>query len=171
MTFNERIPQAGRAMAALASLFACGATLAQEIQNTSAYTSPENSVSIGAGVSSGDHKDRTRFGLFNGLRKDDTNLLLDFNYSGRDPNAGRWMTIQGRNLGLDNRELGFDYRHLGDFRLKVDYGEITRHDPRVINTSLQGAGTTTPTVSLLATPGTGQDLNLELKRTMIGQLF
>jgi len=168
MTFNARIPHSARAMAALAALFACGATPAQEIQNTAAYTSPENSVSVGAGVSSGDHKDRTRFGIFNGLRENDANLLLDFNYGSRDANSGRWMTFQGRNIGLDNRELGIDYRNLGDFRLKIDYGEITRHDPRIINTSLQGAGTTTPTVSLLATPGTGQDLNLELKRKALG---
>ncbi len=168
MTKNERIPRSSRAMAGLAAALACSATLAQEIQSTPAYTSPENSVSVGAGFSSGDQKDRTRFGLFNGLREDDTNLLLDFNYSGRDANAGRWTTLQGRNLGLDNRELGLDYRHLGDFRLKVDYSEITRHDPRIINSSLQGAGSTTPTVSLLATPGTGQDINLELKRKALG---
>ena len=168
MTKTERIPRSGPVIAGLAAALACSATPAQDIQNTAAYTSPENSVSVGAGISSGDHRDRTRFGLFNGLRERDANLLLDFNYSGRDPNAGRWVTIQGRNLGLDNRELGFDYRHLGDFRLKVDYGEITRHDPRIINTSLQGAGTTTPTVSLLATPGTGQELNLELKRKALG---
>jgi MtrB/PioB family decaheme-associated outer membrane protein len=168
MTQTARIPRSSLAMAGLAAAFACGATLAQEIQNTAAYVSPENSVSIGAGISSGDQSDRTRFGLFNGLRENDGNLLLDFNYSGRDSNSGRWMTLQGRNLGLDSRELRFDYRHLGDFRLKVDYGEITRHDPRIINSSLQGSGTTTPTVSLLGTPGTGQELNLELKRKALG---
>ncbi|HEY6966257.1 MAG TPA: MtrB/PioB family decaheme-associated outer membrane protein [Burkholderiales bacterium] len=168
MTKNARIPRSSLATAGLAAALACSAALAQEIQSTPAYTSPENSVSVGAGFSSGDQSDRTRFGLFNGLREHDTNLLLDFNYSGRDSAAGKWMTLQGRNLGLDNRELGFDYRQLGDFRFKADYSEITRHDPRIINSSLQGAGTTTPTVSLLATPGTGQDINLELKRKALG---
>jgi MtrB/PioB family decaheme-associated outer membrane protein len=80
------------------------------------------------------------------------------------------MSLEGRNLGLDNRELGYSYRRLGDLKFNVDYSEITRHDPRTINTSLVGAGTTTPTVSLLATPKTGQDLNLELKRKSIGLL-
>ena len=168
MTLFARTPLLSRSMAAVAAGLLSSAALAQEIQNTEAYTSPENSVSIGAGVSSGDHKDRTRFGLYNGLREDRGNLLFDFNYSSKDANSGRWMILEGRNIGLDNRELGFTYRNLGDFKLKVDYGEITRHDPRVINTSLTGAGTTTPTVSLLATPGTGQDLNLELKRKGLG---
>jgi MtrB/PioB family decaheme-associated outer membrane protein len=46
----------------------------------------------------------------------------------------------------------------------VGYSELVRHDPRTINTNLQGAGTTKPTVVSLAAPGTGNDLNLEIKR-------
>ncbi len=46
---------------------------------------------------------------------------------------------------------------------------MTRHDPRTINTTLQGAGTTTPVVPLpTVTPmvtGTGSDLDLKIKRT------
>jgi hypothetical protein len=114
MTITARIPRSSRAMAGVLAALACGAALAQEIQDTRTYSAPENSVSVGAGASSGDHRDRTRFGIFNGLRENDTNLLLDFNYGSRNSNSGRWMTFQGRNIGLDNRELGFDYRHLGD---------------------------------------------------------
>src|SRR6185295_15542251 len=168
MIIATQVTRVSRPLAAIAAALLCGAALAQEIQNTAAYTSPDNSVSIGAGAASGEHGDRTRFGLFNGMREHSGSLLFDFNYSNRDADAGRWMIFEGRNIGLDNRELGLTYRNLGDFKLKVDYGEITRHDPRIINTSLQGAGTTTPTVSLLATPGTGQELNLELKRKAIG---
>ena len=45
MTKTERL-----AMTGLAAVLACSATLAQEIQNTAAYTSPENSVSVGAAM-------------------------------------------------------------------------------------------------------------------------
>jgi MtrB/PioB family decaheme-associated outer membrane protein len=45
-----------------------------------------------------------------------------------------------------------------------------RRYPRTVNTSLQGSGTTTPIVSLLAAPGTGADLDLktERKRLSVG---
>jgi MtrB/PioB family decaheme-associated outer membrane protein len=171
MTITKHVPYFGRTLVAVSAALAFGPSLAQvpggSTTNTTYFT-PENSVSVGAGFSSGDQKDRTRFGLFNGLRDHDVNGLLDFNYSNKDAASGKWMTIDGRNLGLDNREASFGYRNLGDFKLKVDYGEITRHDPRTINTSLSGSGTTNPTVSLLATPGTGSELNLELKRKALG---
>lgn len=133
-------------------------------QQAADSTKPSTTVSVGVGVASGDEQDRARFGMFNGLRKHDTNGLLGFTYLNRDNASGTWMSLDGRNLGLDNRELGFSYRRLGDLKFTAEYGELVRHDPRTINTSLAGAGTTAPTVSRLATPGTGQDLNLELRR-------
>jgi len=169
-----------RTLVALAVALAFGPSHAQEAGgiargpvNGPGYTStaPESSISVGVGASSGDEKDRARWGMFNGLRVDDVNGLLGFGYYNRDAEAGKWMSLEGRNLGLDNRELGYSYRRLGDFKFNIDYSEITRHDPRTINTSLQGAGTTTPTVSVLATPGTGQELNLELQRKSIGLIL
>ena len=173
-------PGLSRTLIALAVVLAFGPARAQEAGgiargpvNGPGYTStaPESSISVGVGVSSGDEKDRARWGMFNGLRVDEVNGLLGFSYFNRDAASGKWMSLEGRNLGLDNRELGYSYRRLGDFKFNVDYSEVTRHDPRTINTSLQGAGTTTPTVSLLATPGTGQELNLELQRKSIGLIL
>ena len=139
-----------------------------QAQDIGELTAPGTSISIGVGAATGDSKDRARFGMYNGLRDHGTNGLLGFSYLNRDNTSGKWITIEGRNLGLDSRELSFSYRNLGDLKFTADYGELVRHDPRTINTSLVGAGTTTPTVSLLATPGTGQELNLELKRKSIG---
>jgi MtrB/PioB family decaheme-associated outer membrane protein len=149
---------------ALAVLAAFGPARGQETGDIAQLTAPGSSVSVGLGTASGDSGDRARFGMFNGLRDNKYNGLFGFSYLDRDNESGRWITFEGRNLGLDNRELGFSYRKLGDWKFAADYSEITRHDPRTINTGLQGAGTTTPTVNLLASPGTGQDLNLELKR-------
>jgi MtrB/PioB family decaheme-associated outer membrane protein len=163
------LPGATRALIALAAGAAFTLAHAQDGGGIAPLTTaPESSVSVGAGFASGNQQDRARFGMFNGLRKDDTNGLLGFGYYNRDAATGKWLSIEGRNLGLDNREFGVSYRWLGDMKVNVDYSELVRHDPRTINTSLTGAGTTNPTVSLLTTPGTGQDLNLELKRKSIG---
>jgi MtrB/PioB family decaheme-associated outer membrane protein len=128
-----------------------------------ALMAPGNSLSVGVGIASGDEKDRARWGMFNGLRVDDYHGLLGFSIVNRNVD-GRWFAVEGRNLALDNREVLFGYRRLGDMKLWGEYSEITRHDPRTINTALVGAGTTTPTVVVLPTPGTGSDLDLQLKR-------
>jgi MtrB/PioB family decaheme-associated outer membrane protein len=151
-------------LVALAACAAFGPAQAQEIDQ---LTAPGTSVSVGIGVSSGDEKDRARFGLFNGLRKHDTNGLLGFSYMNRDASTGKWLSVEGRNLGLDNREFGISYRQLGDMKLWGDYSEIVRHDPRTFNSGLLGAGTTTPTVVVTGI-GAGSELtNMQLKRKSI----
>jgi MtrB/PioB family decaheme-associated outer membrane protein len=137
---------------------------AARAQDIGELTGPGSSITIGAGYVSGDEKDRARFGMFNGLRDHSVNGLLGFTYLNRDNASGRWTAIEGRNLGLDSRELGVSIRQLGDWKFTGEYSELVRHDPRTINTGMAGAGTTTPTISRLTAPGTGQDLNLELKR-------
>ena len=149
---------------AIAVLATFGPARAQDIGE---LTAPGNSISAGISGATGDEKDRARFGMFNGLRKGDVNGLLGFSYLDRDSDSGKWFTLEGRNLGLDNRELSFSYRKLGDLKFSGEYSELVRHDPRTINTALQGPGTPNPTVVLLAAPGTGSDLNLELKRKSI----
>lgn len=171
MTISTSMPRLGRFAAAVAAVFLAGPSLAQtNPKETSAITNeqyviPENTVDIGVEFGSGNEKDRARSGMFDGLRKHDVNGLLDFNYTNRAAGGdGRWLVIEGRNLGLDNREASARWRGLGDFNLKGEYSEITRHDPRTINSSLTGAGSTSPTVQFLAVPGTGTDQNFELKR-------
>jgi len=127
-------------------------------------TKPASSIGVGIGVTSGDTKDRAQFGIFNGLRDHDTNLLLDLDYRNRNNATGTWMKIEGRNLGLDNRELRGSIETQGNWRIGAEYNEITKYSPYTINTGLIGAGTATPTVSRLATPGTGTDINLKTER-------
>jgi MtrB/PioB family decaheme-associated outer membrane protein len=152
-----------RTLIALAIAAAFASVHAQEAEDKSGTT-----VRAGVGVSSGDQRDRARFGLFNGLRENETNLLLDIRYANTEEGAPSWTVIEGRNLGLDSRELSYAYRRFGDVKLRAYYSEVTRHDPRTINTSLRGAGSPTPTVTLLAVPKTGQDLNLKIKREALG---
>ncbi len=144
-------------------LAAFGSAHAEE-DEVSQLITPESSVSTGLGVATGDSKGRTIFGQYNGLRNNDTNLLLDFNIVKLQKATGLWTKFEGHNLGLDNRELSFSQNKQGDWKYDFEYSEIVRHDPRTINTGLLNAGTTTPTVVSLTAPVTGTDLNLEIKR-------
>lgn len=128
------------------------------------FIKPSSSVSIGLGAVSGDGSNRTIFGQYNGLRKDSASLQADFDVIKRDDAAGLWTTAEGRDIGLDNRELRFSQQKQGDWKYSAEYSEMVRRDPRTINTNLQGGGTANPVAVNLATPGTGPDLNLDLKR-------
>lgn len=153
---------------ALAALFAAGPALAAEDEDVAALTRPGGgAVSIGAGIVTGNQRDRSLFGQYNGLRKHDTNLLLDFDWVRRNDQTGTWTILRGRNLGLDTPEMGITINKQGDWKFSADYNQIVRHDPRTINTGVTGIGTTTPAVSLIA-PGAGADVNLEMKRTALG---
>ncbi len=161
MKTSNKLFGVSQTLVALAACAAFGPVQAQEIDK---LTAPGSSVSLGLGFSSGDEKDRARFGMFNGLRKHDVNGLLGFSYLNRDANTGKWFSLEGRNLGLDSREIGFSYRQLGDMKLWGDYSELVRHDPRTFNSGLIGAGSTTPTVVVTGI-GAGAELkNMELKR-------
>ena len=164
MNTSKQHPGFSQAVIALAVLAAFSPARAQDEPDIAQLTQPASSVSVGVGVASGDSKDRARFGLFNGLRDNSVNGLLGFDYLNNGDATGKWTIFEGRNLGLDNRELFFSQQQPGDWKYSLGYSELVRHDPRTINTGLIGAGTTTPTVVRLATPGTGSDVNLELKR-------
>ncbi len=128
---------------------------------------PGTYVSLGAGYVSGDQKDRARFGQYNGLRDHSGSVLLNFGYLNTDSQTGRWNSVEGRNLGLDDREVRFQIRKLGDWNVTGEYSELVRRDVHTINTNSLDLGSNTPTVRLLTTPGTGNEVNLELKRKAV----
>ena len=125
---------------------------------------PDSSVSVGVGAASGDNRDRSIFGQYNGQRLNNSNLLLDVDIVKRNDATGLWTIVEGRNLGLDNKELGFTQQKQGDWKYSLGYNETVRRDPRTINTGLVFAGTTTPAVVSLATPGTGREIDLDIRR-------
>ena len=131
---------------------------------------PSSSVTVGGAAVSGDSKDRSIFGQYNGLRPDDAYLMLDFAYAHRDDATGTWTVVEGRNLGLESREIRAMYGPQGNWKIYGEYWELVRRYPRTINTSMEGAGTTTPIISRLDVPGTGSDIDLktERKRTTVG---
>ena len=147
---------------ALALLSAFGSAYAEE--DVAALARPDSSVSVGAAGVTNSSKDRSFFGQYSGLRREDGYLLLDLDFIKRDDATGTWTTLQGRDLGLETREIRFGQQKQGDWKYSFEYNEMVRHDPRTINSSLVGAGSNAPVVSRLATAGSGDELNLELKR-------
>lgn len=131
-------------------------------------TQPESSITVGVGAVNGNQDDRAVFGQYNGLRENRGSLQLDVDINKRDAAAGTSLILKGSNLGLDGRDLSFSYEKQGDWKVGADYSDLVHRELRTINTGLQGAGTTTPTVVRLATPGTGQDVNLKFKRVGMG---
>lgn len=160
-------------IAALLALALAGAAYADD-DTIAKLTQPESAISVGGAAVSGDPKERSIWGQYNGMRDQDAYFLLDFDFIKRDDKTGTWTNIMGRNLGLDTRELGFSMNRQGDWKVGLDYSELVHREIRTINTGLVGAGTTTPQVvrlqdaSGLGTPGSGSDLNLEMKRKKLG---
>lgn len=130
-------------------------------------TKPSSSVSVGAGVVSGDQKGRSLFGQYNGLRQNDASLQVDLDINKRDETTGTSVYIKGNNLGLDDRDVSISYEKQGDWKLGVSYSELIHRELRTINSGMLGLGSTTPTTRL--TPqGTGLDYDLQLKRVGLG---
>ena len=154
-------------LVALAVLAVCAPATAQDSE-IARQSRPESSVSVGAGAVGGNQRDRALMGQYNGLRDNNGFIQLDADINKRDDATGISMTVKGRNLGLDNRDLSFTHEKQGDWKYVLDYSELVRHDPRTVNTGMTGAGSTSPTVVRLATPGSGVDLDFKLKRVGLG---
>ena len=152
---------------ALAAVAACASVYAQDSE-IKQLTSPESSITLGGGAVTGLRRDRALMGQYNGLRDYNGYFQLDVDINKRDDATGTSMTVKGRNLGLDSRDLSFTHEKQGDWKYGLDYSELVRHDPRTVNTGMTGAGTTTPNVVRLATPGSGADLDFKMKRVGLG---
>ena len=92
---------------ALALLAAFGSAAHAADDEIAALIQPDSSVSVGAAGLTGTNGERSWFGQYSGLRRDDTYLLLDIDVIKRDTATGTWTTFQGRDLGLDTREIRF----------------------------------------------------------------
>ena len=159
--------EAGAATAAPAEAGAETAAPAEEEPDIAKLTKPESSVSVGLRAFRGDNP-RPLFGQYNGMRDEDFYGLFDFDINRLDEETGTWTKFQGIDLGFSDRELSFMQQRQGNWKYSVEYSELERIYPRTINTAMQGAGTTTPTVNTLAAPGTGSDIELSTKRKAIG---
>jgi len=126
---------------------------------------PSSSITAGAAYVS---NQGGRFGIYNGLYKDQTVGLLDFSYITRNDETGTWLRASGRNLGLNTRELRAEYERQGAWGVFVDYNEISRVSPYTVTSNLQGIGTSNQQVVTTATPTNQFTLKTERYRTSVG---
>jgi MtrB/PioB family decaheme-associated outer membrane protein len=167
MTPLFRPENARLSLMALALLSAFGSVHAQ------VAPAAEASVSVGAGLVSGDRQDRLLFDQYNGLRPGSNAYgIFDADYYRRDDTKGTSIEFQASDLLIGNRELGFRWKKQGDWKLSGTYRELVRRETAIPNTGLIGPGSTTPqVVALPGGPGTGYDLDLKVKRTGLGFAF
>jgi MtrB/PioB family decaheme-associated outer membrane protein len=140
---------------------------AQEM-NAAELARPDSTARLGAGITTGNERDRTIFGQYNGLRENRTHLLLDLDYVKRDDATGLWTIVRGRDLGLESREAGVTLQRQGDWRVNADFSEIVHHEIRTVDSGMLGAGSTNPQVVRLAAPGLGTDNDFSLRRKIFG---
>lgn len=164
MNTHEKQFSFNRKVLSVALLVAFGPAQADD-DAVAEFIKPDTTVvGVGAVGIFGDKEDQSIVGQYNGGSDNSAGLQLDFEMIRRNDATGTWLNAEGRNLGMDNRELRISRQKQGDWKYSLEYGEQVRHDPRTINTGLQGIGSTLLTVSTLASTGTGVNENLEVKR-------
>jgi MtrB/PioB family decaheme-associated outer membrane protein len=134
-----------------------------------AGSAAESWISIGAGDWS---SDRRQQGQYDGMREKGFYGLFDAELSKRDDATGTWLGLRARNLGLDNRELFLQWLRQGDIGVSLEYSRISKDQPWVFNTGVQGIGTTTilvPTPSIV--PGSGFNWELGTHRDRVTATF
>ncbi len=143
---------------------------AAEDEDLAALVKKENSVSVGLVGASGDRADRALYGQYNGLRRNDVNLLLDLYFAQQDEKTGLRWYVQGANLGSESREARAGVEIQGNFKAYIDYWQNVRREPRTVNTYQAGFASMTPVVTRGPTVGGGEnvDLKQERKRTTVG---
>ena len=104
-----------------------------------ALTTPESSISVGAGNWS---KDRAKLGTYDGMKNSGAYGLVDANIVKRDDGTGTWYKFKLGDLGLKTRDVRGEYLRQGNIGGFLEYNRITRDDPYTYHTNLQGAGTT-----------------------------
>jgi MtrB/PioB family decaheme-associated outer membrane protein len=150
---------------AAALLAAFGPAYAAEGDEIAELTKPTSSVQGGIGYVD---KDNGRFGQYNGLNEKGGYGLLDLDYVNRDDATGRWLRFRGSNLGLDHRDLRFEHEIQGNWGYYIDFSQIPRHEPYMVNTAITGIGTPTPTVPTISTAGGPVRLKTERDRLGLG---
>lgn len=74
-----------------------------------------------------------------GLNKDGVNSSADLKVIRRS-DEGRWLRVEGRDLGLRTQEFGVSVEQQGDWKLGLDYNQIPRFAPFEVSTRVTGIG-------------------------------
>lgn len=126
-----------------ASLSAAFGTAWAEDDALARLIRPESSMRLGLGYLT---EDAARFGQYSGLRDQGFYALADVSLVRREDASGRWLLLDGRNLGLDNRSLRFEHSVQGSWKYFLEYDRTPRHSQYDVNTGVRGLGHDTQTV-------------------------
>lgn len=144
---------------AVSLTLAFGAACAQEVKlspddvRKDLYTL-ENSIAIGLGHQFSDNR---RFGQYRGITDEGTYGLLDLNLVSRDETTGRWLKFKANNFGLR-----LDHERQGDWSYFIQGSKVSRSEPLVVNTGLDGIGTAVQKVNAAAK----RDVDLKVDHTI-----
>lgn len=161
MKNQSTVPVRSVLAVALALAFPGGYALADEVQELTSPNVSEISLSV-----RNQDKVNPLYRLYSGSSSAGATGSVDINLIRRDDN-GVWGKLQARDLGLRNQELGASYEKQGDWRIGLDYNEISRYAPYTINTKVGGVGTDKLTLNrdFRSNLGLGPESSLKLERT------
>jgi MtrB/PioB family decaheme-associated outer membrane protein len=148
--------------AAVALAFPAGSALADEVQTLISPNTSEVSLRL-----QDLNKVNPLYRMYSGLDSSGVNGSLDVNLVKRSED-GAWMKLQARDLGLPGiQEFGASYDKQGDWKVGLNYNEITKYAPYTINTKVAGVGTDKLTLNpdWRSSAGLGPESSLKLERT------
>ena len=140
------------ALATLATMPAAAEELTLE-----QLTKLENKIEVGiAGI--GDES--RRMGMYNGMSgSGGVYPIFDASIINRDEQTGTWFKLDGEGLGAEGGKIHFSREKQGAWNYFIEGGRTTYANPRVINTGLNGLGTT-----LNTTGGARRDVDFDMHR-------
>ncbi len=142
----------------LAALAATSAGAAEE-PTLESLIHPQSQVEIGVGVVGDDAR---RFGMYNGMSDSAVNPIFDASILHRDDATGTWLRFFGNSTGTEGGQARFEHEKQGQWNYFIEGGRTTFENPRIINSSLNGLGTTINT-----TGGALRELDLEMHRDKV----
>ena len=99
---------------------------------------PDNSLSVGIDSVGADNQ---RFGMYNGLSKDERHFVGEASIVKRYDSDGKTLRIDLRNLGVPSAEFRIQHEKPGAWSYYLDYNQTTRVTPYDVYTGLNGIGT------------------------------
>lgn len=144
---------------AVALTFPAGVVLADDVQDLISPNASDVSIHV-----QDYNKVNPQYRYYSGINQNGADYSVDANIVNRD-DKGDWLKVQARDLGIPGiQEFGASYEKQGDWRVGLDYNEITKYSPYDVATGVGGIGSAT---LLLPTniSSSGGPTSLSLERT------
>ena len=164
MNMNNDNSVFGRSLiaVAVALAFPSGSALADEVQDLTSPNKSEVSLRI-----QDVNKVNPLYRMYSGVDRSGVTGSVGVDVVKRGE-AGDWLKLQGSDLGVSGiQQFGASYEKQGDWRVGLDYNEITKYAPYTINTKVGGVGTGNLTLNqdFRSSAGLGGESSLKLERT------